>query len=64
MGKITPLTDVSRHRRSEKPAALVYGTLVQPKVLGRENTSTSLDKRVNGITQVGHDQPDGFGRAG
>jgi hypothetical protein len=48
--------------RCESPwrkfAALVYGTLGQPKALGRENTSTSPDKRGNGATQIGLGQPD------
>ena len=44
--------------RISKSAALVYGTLVQPKALGREITSTSLDKRGIGTTQTGLDRPD------
>ena len=31
---------------------------MQPKTLGRENTSTSLDKRGTGTTQTGLGQPD------
>ena len=41
-----------------RPAALVYGTLLQPKALGGENTSTSLDKRGTGTSQIGPAQPD------
>jgi len=43
--------------RISKSAALVYGTLVQPRTICRENTSTSLDKRGIGTTQTGLDQP-------
>ena len=41
-----------------KPSALVYGTLVQPKALGRVNTSTSPRKRGTGTTQLGLDRLD------
>lgn len=45
-----------------KPDALLHGTLVQPKALGRENTSTSPDKRGTGTTQTGPDQVDWLAR--
>jgi hypothetical protein len=41
-----------------KSTALVYGTLLQPKALGGANTSTSLDKRGTGTSQIGPDQLD------
>jgi hypothetical protein len=41
-----------------KSATLVHGTLLQPEALGRENISTSLNKRGTGTTQIGLDQPD------
>lgn len=41
-----------------RSAAPVYGTLVQPKVLGGESTSISPDKGGTGTSQIGLDQPD------